>query len=449
MGARSAVTTTSTYVPRGVGGAAPGTGGGAQPGPEPPGPAPAAVRRRLTTPARLWLALIAAVTAFLAVGGTCAATLATRQAAETHASGSSEQLVQSVNRLYHALAEADATAATALLIGPVPPAQLTRAYTGDVNDALSALSVASRELAGDDAASAKLAQVTEQLPLYTGYIATAQAENRLGYPVGGAYLHEASRLMHDEILPEVQSVAGEEAAAESSGQADVGGFPVWIVVVGLLALVILARVNRELRRSTRRRMNAGLAAGLLLALGVVLWSLVAATSAAGAADRAQTGFDNVAATLQDRDSLALADSYQSLTLVDRGEDGGTDFKEQQAALDAIDASKLDAKAGLAYKALNDDMNRVAQAVQGGFYTTAVDLVVGQGAQAGQGTVNGDSAALNGELVNLFNADQAAYSTDAAAAGSALSGGLWGGLIGGLLAALVAAYGINRRLAEYR
>lgn len=447
MGAVSAVATTTTHAPAGIGESGLQSAAAPQAGPDPSGPATS--RSRLTTPARLWAALIAALVAFLAIGGTCAATLATRQASETHAAGSSEKLVQNVNELYHALAEADATAATGLLVGPVQPTRLTDLYNSDINQAVSALSTASRELAGDGAASEQLSNVAGQLPLYTAYIATAQADNRLSYPVAGAYLREASKLMHDQILAEVRSVADEESAAQRSGQAEVTGFPIWIVVAGLLAATVLVFSGRELSSSTRRRFNAGMLWGALIALAVVIWSLVAVSSAANAANRAQADFDKVATTLWDRDSLALADSYQSLTLVDRGEDNGTDAQAQANALGNVDSADLTGDAAALYAKLRQQMQNVQSAVNGGDYSSAVDLIVGHGSQPSPNTLNSEAAALDGALVKTFNNAQASYASDADSASSALSGGVWGALIGGVLAALVAAYGINRRLAEYR
>jgi flagellar basal body-associated protein FliL len=447
MGAYTAVATTTAQASTGIG----GTGSAPDPAPQPDPDSPGSfkVRRRLTTPARLWVALIAAVVAFLAIGSTCAATLASGQSAETSAAGTSERLVQNVNELYHALAEADASAATALLVGPVPPTRLTDLYNSDINQAVSALSTASRELAGDSAASTQLSNVAGQLPLYTAYIATAQANNRLGYPVAGAYLHEASNLMHGQILKEVQSVADEESAAERSAQGQVSSFPVWIVVVTVLAAVALVLSGRELSRSTRRRLNPGVVVGVFIALAVVIWSLVATTSAGNAANRAQADFDKVATTLWDRDSLALADSYQSLTLVDRGEDNGADLQNQATALSGVDSAALSGDAATLFHKLQQQLITVRHAVDAGDYYKAVDLIVGHGAQASPDTVSADATALDEALVKTFDTNQAAYTADAGAAGSALSGGLWGGLIGGALAALAAVYGINRRLAEYR
>ena len=404
----------------------------------------------LPTPTRLWAALVAAVLALVAIGVGCGVTLADSQSTESRAVNSAEHLVVNVDELYHSLADADATAATALLVGPVPPARLTDQYSTDVTQAENALAEASRDLAGDDQASARLEQVAVQLPTYTGLIATAQANNRLGYPVGAAYLREASGLLRGTVLPEVKAVADEEVQAQDAAQHSVSGGPPWLLVVVLLAALVLVRVWRELSRSTRRRVNTGLAAGVLIAAAVSLWTLVAGANAGRAADSAESDFHTVTAQLRDRDALALAESFQSLTLIDRGEDGGTDANGQRAALATLQGDgTLDASSTAPFGLLQSQMAAVAAAVSKGDYYGAVDLTVGHGSQAGTDTVFAKAAALDSELVQHYNTAQGSYTADAGSAGSALSGGLWVGLLGALAAASAAGYGINRRLAEYR
>jgi len=407
----------------------------------------------MPTPSRLWVSLIAAALALLAIGTGCALTLAGRQSSENRAVNSAEHLVVNVDELYHSLADADATAATALLVGPVAPARLTDQYDTDVTQAENALAEASRDLAGDDRASAQLEKVAAQLPTYTALIATARADNRLGYPVGAAYLREASGFLRGTVLPEVKAVADEETAAQDSAQNAVSGTPVWLLVVALLAVLALVRVWYVLSGITRRRLNVGLAAGALLAAATVAWALVATSSAAGSAHSAESDFGKVTALLQDRDNLALAQSFQSLTLIDRGEDNGADAKGQAAALDSIDSDAalgaLGESSSAQLGALKAQMTDVATAVSNGDFYHAVDLTVGHGSQQSANTVLVKAAALDTALVGQYDAAQKSYAADAGSAGSALSGGLWIGLVGGLAAAAAAAYGINRRLAEYR
>jgi hypothetical protein len=403
----------------------------------------------LPTPSRLWVTLIAAVLALLAIGAACAVTLTGRQATETRAVNSAEHLVVNVDELYHSLAEADATAATALLVGPVPPTRLTDQYSTDITQSENALAEASRDLAGDDQASAQLAKVAAQLPTYTALIATAQADNRLGYPVGAAYLREASEFLRGTILTEVKAVADEEDGAQNAAQNSVSGAPVWLLVVALLAALVLVRVWYELSRITRRRVNTGLAAGVLLAAALLAWTIAGTASAVGAANSAQTRFTAVTGVLQDRNELALAESFQSLTLIARGEDNGANAASQAAALNHIDIGAFDKEGTALFGELSTRMKAVSQAVSGGDYYHAVDLTVGHGSQSGTDTVFADVSRLDTVIVKLYNADQKSYEAAAGSAGSALSGGLWGGVIAGLAAAAAAAYGINRRLAEYR
>jgi hypothetical protein len=434
------VATTTAHVS--TGGAVAGPPGA----PRPPGRAGG----RLRTPGRLWAGLTAAVLALLAVGTASAVTMAGRQATETRAVNSYEHLVVNVDELYHSLADADAAAATALLAGPVSPTRLTTQYATDVTQSENALAEASRDLAGDDQASARLAKVAAQLPTYTALVATAQANNRLGYPVGAAYLREASSFLRGTVLPEVKAVADEEAAAHNAAQASVSGAPVWLVVVAVLAALALAAVWRALSLATRRSVNLGLAAGALLAAAVLAWAVVATVSAVGSANSAQARFTAVTNALQGRDQVALAESFQALTLIDRGEDGGADAKGQAAALGWFDKDAvLDQNASTLLTALKAQLSSVAKAVERGDYRGAVGLTAGLGAAADPNTVAAKAAALDSALVGLYDADQKAYTADANSAAGAFSGGLWGALIGGLAAAAAAAYGVNRRLAEYR
>lgn len=406
--------------------------------------------RRMPTPSRLWLALLAAVVALLAVGATCATTLAGRQASETRAVNSAEHLTVNADELYHTLADADATAATALLVSAVPPARLTDQYNSDIAQSEDALSQASRDLAGDDTASSQLARVATQLPIYTGLVATAQADNRLGYPVGGAYLREASTLLRERILPEVKAVADQESAAHQSAQAGAGGFPLWVVLVALLAVSVIVVTGRTVSRATRRSINPGLAVGALIALALVIYSLAATNSATDSSNRAQSDFTNLSMKLQARDNLALAESFQSLALIDRGEDNGTDTTQENAALDAVRQNAVfDDQATKLLGVVKGQAADIQKAVSAGNYNQAIDLAVGHGDQQGTNTMSAKAAALDTALVNGFNGDQSTYTTDSGATGSTLGGGLWLGLVGGAIAAAAAAYGINRRLAEYR
>jgi hypothetical protein len=56
------------------------------------------------------------------------------------------------------------------------------------------------------ATSKDLLTLSTDLPVYTGEIETARADNRIGYPVGAAYLREATTLMNSSLLPAAENL---------------------------------------------------------------------------------------------------------------------------------------------------------------------------------------------------------------------------------------------------
>ena len=102
-----------------------------------------------------------------------------RQSATTDVRTSSGPLAVQAEILYRSMSDADATAASAFLsTGAEPPALRTR-YLNDIDAAGAALVNAS---AGDVADRDALRQIATGLPIYTGLVETARADNHLGLP---------------------------------------------------------------------------------------------------------------------------------------------------------------------------------------------------------------------------------------------------------------------------
>ena len=410
------------------------------------GSPPAGRAGRLRTPARLAVALGCAVLALLGLGAAAATTLSARPSTATSTTYASEPLVVYVQEIYQDLADADAAAAASILAGPVPPPALTARYNADVNDAEKSLAYASRAVAGDDQASSKLADVSTFLPQYTALIGVAEANNRQGYPVGAAYLRTASNALRTTTLPEVKSVVDRETAAAQAGRSSVSDFPIWLLLVALVAAFVVVRVWRVLARSTRRAVNPGLAVGALITAGLVIWAFAAALGAGHAMDSAGADFKRVSALLDQRADLARAQTDQALTLIDRGEDGGKDASDQK---DAIDTLKKAAGSDPRWQAYFKAVDSFNADVKNSDYLLAVDASVGSGATQGDGATFAAADALDKTLVTASNTAQDQFTRDGHDAVGDLSGGLWAGIVVGLLAAALAALGINRRLAEYR
>jgi hypothetical protein len=68
-----------------------------------------------------------------------------------------------------------------------------------------------RELGTSASALKAVATIGDQLPLYSGFVESARADNRQGLPVGAAYLRRASELLTSSILPAADQLSATEA----------------------------------------------------------------------------------------------------------------------------------------------------------------------------------------------------------------------------------------------
>ncbi|MGO1241444.1 MAG: hypothetical protein ACTMHU_08430, partial [Cellulosimicrobium funkei] len=259
------------------GGALTAPGGGAV---VPQGSQSAAVSRARgalrRTPGKLRLVMALCVVAALALGvlGFQAGNLQSRALAA--ASEDAAQLV-GVQEVRNALVAADATATGAFLVGGLEPADQRARYDELVDQAANRLATLS---GSNEADAALLGQVAADLTVYTGLVEQARATNRQGFPVGSAYLDQASTILREQMLPALDEVVLDDAdrvAADFSGVRNA----LWVLAAGLLALVVLLASQVWLARRTHRVLNVGLAVAtaVLLVVGVVSTVLLSQASA--------------------------------------------------------------------------------------------------------------------------------------------------------------------------
>jgi hypothetical protein len=398
--------------------------------------------------------LLAAVAAVLLAGSVSGADLSGRQSTAVHTDQATEALYSEVQDLSYSLADANATAATALLIGPVTPFAFTKRFGTDITQVENLLSVASQSVAGNSAASTSLNLLAEQVPEYTQWVGQALANNRFGYPVAGAYLRQASTMLTTEMLPEVQSVIDEQYDATEGGMSSASSTDWAGIGLCLLALAVLVTAGRLLSRRVRRRANLGILVAELAVLALLAWTFAAAGAGSSAAGDARGDF-NVIVQAQSGDSqLALSETYVALQQIERGEDGGTDQQNAQKALAQL--SKVGATASTSSAAghikalVSCEQSAITQAAAGR-YQQAITVTVGASSDVGQGGCEQDAVNVWTDLVALTKASGHRYDADMARLESAYggSGALPLPLAAGLLGAVAAAWGINRRLAEYR
>ena len=230
-----------------------------------------------TTPARLRLLLALLILLSLAWGVLAALTANQHASAAADVVAVSEPLSLDAEQIYTSLSDADAIAASAFLAGGLEPAADRQRYQADITkaairiEAASALvgsSAARTELPGHlknqasaagSAVGDDLAMLSGQLPAYTDEVGTARADNRLGLPLGAAYLREASALLRGTLLPAASDIYTRESALLTSASAQATGLPLIVITVlaGLGLGYVLYRSSRWLSRHTHRTVNYG------------------------------------------------------------------------------------------------------------------------------------------------------------------------------------------------
>jgi hypothetical protein len=405
------------------------------------------------------LALLAGLLGALAAG---AASSGTRQVA-----GTTEPLLVNAETIYTSLADADATAAQAFLAGGLPPPAQTERYRADIDLAGGQLVLAAARAGGSGAAADAVHTLATQLPVYTGLVEAARANNRQGFPIGAAYLGQASQLCRAQLLPaahrlftlEQDNMAGGYRTARATGSAILAG----LAVLGLLAALVV--VQRVLYRRTHRVFNPALVAAT--ALTVVLFGVLVGIFAVqhSRLSRAQSqGSDPVGVLAQARIAALQERADEALTLVGRGNGAAyeTDFQAVQKTLvgTAGRAGLLQTAAAQASGA--EQQQRVADAQAAATAYGAVHVRVralddtGRYNDAVALATSGDPdaapaafARLDGALTAAIEADQGNFTRLAGQAGSGLGLLAWFAPLAAVALGALAALGLRARLREYR
>ncbi|HWC83615.1 MAG TPA: hypothetical protein VG756_26970 [Pseudonocardiaceae bacterium] len=376
-----------------------------------------------------------------------------------------EPVNAAAQQIYRALSDADATAASAFLSGAIEPAALRDRYSTDVQQAGIALAVAATDISsGNSEAGLPIAQLSADLPAYTGLIERATANNEQGYPVGSAYLREADNLMRTVLLPAAQKLYDIDTARMSGEQDDAAAFP-WVLTVLVVALIAgLVLAQRYLSGRTNRTFNLGLVVASGAALIAVLWTAVGLTMSTIYVNKGEDTGSGVVTVLTNVRSAALqARTDEMLTLVDRG---GVDYSTQfdglanriggkdgsggllQIAELASDSSTVQPihtamTSAQQWFALHD---RMTKADNDGDYAAAVQIALGTDPQYKESNAfyQLDDAVAKAVLQGRTN-----FLDQTATASNWLTILPIGVLVLGLLAAAGCVLGIWQRLREYR
>ncbi|WP_157574432.1 hypothetical protein [Nocardia jejuensis] len=408
-----------------------------------------------SSPAKL-LAVGLVLLGMCVVAGVVTATAVdNRQHALDVISDQAEPDAYSAQRLYTSLSVADASAGTAFISGGLEPKPVRDRYNQALGEASAELVTQSTRSDGDADTHLRTGIATG-LPVYSGIVETARANNRGGLPVGAAYLSEASNLMQATMLPMAQELQAHRAAAIADTQHNQVRPPWSAIVLPLLAVAALIAAQMFLFRHWNRVLNPGLLLATATMVVLLSWTVIAGiVSAVATTDSRDAGSAPMAALTQSRILAQQARTAETLKLVrrDTGAEYDSTFDQAVSELNRIlsgyspdapgaaevtTASSALSKWRAAHQRMNDAVSR-------GDLNGAAAVATGAGANEATAQVDALDRALAdgiGDTRNELrsNTSQAARALDLLTPGA---------LVLSTAAAVFVAVGLWPRLREYR
>ncbi|MGU3437870.1 hypothetical protein ACNHUS_33280 [Actinomycetes bacterium M1A6_2h] len=368
-----------------------------------------------------------------------------------------EPLSDAAQNLYGQLSVADAAAATAFLSGGLEPAAVRDRYSEAITSAAGEVVRASTGLdAGDSASQTTLAKISSSLPVYAGIIETARTNNRVGNPVGAAYLAEASTLMQTSILPWAEDLHNTKSDDVRAAQEQFDRPPWLSLVLVVVSIAVLVAAQRFVSRRTRRTLNPGLALGSIAMVVLFVWMLVVGLVSSSSTNRALVrGAEPVDRLTSGRILAQQARTDETIGMARRG--GVNDYEQSYTAAiqslngvlfalqqdSSLDNTRIDASLDLVDQ-WTKSHERMNASLAVGDFATAVAIATG----TNEGNSADIFAALDDELAQEIDLSREELRSNIARAASVLDGLTVGisVLAGGSL--LAVAGGLGVRLREY-
>ncbi len=347
------------------------------------------------------------------------------------------------------LVKADANATNAFLVGGLEPADARAAYTAGISAAARALAESAGANGGD---APVLRRVNEVVTNYTGLIEAARANNRQGFPIGAAYLRQASKVMQEQALPALDSlVTGARNRVDDASRSL--ALPI-VIAVTLLALVTLLVVQVWIFRRTHRVFNVALVGATTLVVIMGAATIAGMSWSQSAAKHVRVGaFTRTVSLATARSDGFDAKSAEALTLVNRG--SGQAFEARfvsvadaaRAALGTgvapVSPDPVATAAGGAFEQYLTDHAEVRRLDGGGEWEKAVAAATGAGA------ANQSFGRFERASGRAIEHQSSLVADDLDSARWPLVPLAWLALLAGLGAAGAASRGLNQRLREYR
>ncbi|QYX80003.1 hypothetical protein [Streptomyces akebiae] len=433
-----------------------------------------------TEPGRL--RIIGAVLALLVVafGSVTAWQMNDRAAAADDVLHGSQPLSSAAADIYSSLADANTAASSGFLAGGQETKQSRDEYEGEIKEAADNLAIAASASETGSNSEKRVAELNALLPEYKGLVERARANNRLGYPLGGAYLRYANDKMQNQMLPKAKEIYDNENERLRDDYADATSYPWAAIALGAVAIGGLVWAQRRNYRRTNRVLNHGMVAATAASTVVLLWLAVGHTVArSGLNDSYDSGVRSLTALNDARIASLRARGNENLTLISRGaqtteitvdgEPRAVDefdhnfglematLEKQLAAAERLaddDSGKNPVRAaGAGMEEWRDRHDNARAADDKGDYQCALDQVIG-----GRSTTDcPDGDKPTGECFdevdkNLGIAsayEKREFLTAAQGGRDAMLGLPVGAAVLAVLGAAGAVLGIGRRLSEYR
>ena len=400
-----------------------------------------------STPGRMALVAVVLIAALLAVGVAASTMVSERQSRLETLRSHTDPLADAAQRIYGALSLANTTAATAFLSGGVEPHDVRDRYDAAIGQASASLVTASNGVSPSDIRSLTLlTDLSNQLALYTGIVATARANNRAGRPIGVAYLGESSVLMQQDILPSAERLYQTQSDAVIASGRSAGTSRV-VMAAAVLVLVVLVLAQASLARRSHRRLNPGLVVASVLMAVLAVWLTAAGLASTRAVTGARTeGGEPLNAAVTARILAQQARADEILGLLKRGSDTLADIKfdERTAQLGwLLDEHQVDGAAD-ALRGWVRSNDQLRHKLASGDYPGAVAIARDDEPQDSTVQFTRLDTALRDDITRLRDQQREGI----AHAYTALNLLPAGAAAIGVLSALAVAAGIAPRLSEY-
>lgn len=402
------------------------------------------------TPGRMRIYGAVAILGCLVFGLFAFIAASSRAGALSSARSDAAQLVR-VQAIRTNLVFADANLTNAFLVGGLEPPTARSAYEQGIRAASTTLADASGVNTHD---AAVLATVNDVITRYTGLVESARSNNRVGFPLGAAYLRQATTLLRTDALPALEDLGKTEQSRVDDAYSASARATIWLVIGLLAGLAMLIVAQAWLAARTRRLINLPLlaATGGVLVVGVLLLGVMAWSQSKATHTRDHAYFATLELATGRIDAFD-AKSAESLTLIARGSGQAYEASYKQLADNATavlnDAAKRggtnEKAAQQAFTAYQNVHTQIRSLDNGGDWDAAVALATG--------AKNTDSNAV------FHRFDQASATAlgqratqlrhDLATARSPVTPFGWIALVIGVAAAVAAARGMSIRLREYR